>query len=81
MCRLLIPVEIPAYNIPMTNNTADVYGDSLKLGDKVRVLNGDYAFASGKIQYMTHTQAWLTLRVKGMQFTRGFPLNNLVKVK
>jgi len=47
----------------------------------VRVLNGDYAFASGKIQYMTHTQAWLTLRVKGMQFTRGFPLNNLVKVK
>jgi hypothetical protein len=64
-----------------TNNPADVYGDSLKLGDKVRVLNGDYAFASGKIQYMTHTQAWLTLRVKGMQFTRGFPLNNLVKVK
>ncbi len=63
------------------NNPADVYGESLDIGDKVRVLNGNFAFASGIVEYLTETDAWLTMRVKGMQFTRGFPLNNLVRVR
>ena len=64
-----------------TNNPSDVYGAALDIGDKVRVLNGDYAFASGEIQFMTPIQAWIKMRVKGMTFTRGFFTNNLVKVK
>jgi hypothetical protein len=64
-----------------TNNPADVYGESLDIGDKVRVLNGNFAFASGIVEYLTGTDAWIAMRVHGRRFTYGFPLNNLVRVR